>query len=244
MSRAARWSTGTVVFLGVFPGALAYFLWSYALARMPASTTASFLYATPVLATAFAWLLQGVVPGPVTIAGGVLALVGVVLVQTKGRPEPVVAVFVASTEEQREQVRELVAETMEQMAAKLDIVPTRFAQELEAFDDLYGGERGRALLATVDGKPAGCVVMRPMGPGDAEIRRMYVRASYRRRGIARSLVRAATQEATLLGFRRVVLMTSEEFAGAVPLYRSEGFAAIEPYREAHARASASFALEL
>ena len=241
---APAWSTGTVVFLGVFPGALAYFLWSYALARMPASTTASFLYATPVLATAFAWLLQGVVPGPVTIAGGVLALVGVVLVQTKGRPEPVVAVFVASTEEQREQVRELVAETMEQMAAKLDIVPTRFAQELEAFDDLYGGERGRALLATVDGKPAGCVVMRPMGPGDAEIRRMYVRAAYRRRGIARSLVRAATQEAARLGFRRVVLMTSEEFAGAVPLYRSEGFAAIEPYREAHARASASFALEL
>jgi drug/metabolite transporter (DMT)-like permease len=76
-----------LVFLGVLPGALAYVLWSYALARMPASTTASFLYAQPVLATLVAWVWQGVVPGPVTLAGGALALVGVILVQTKGRPK-------------------------------------------------------------------------------------------------------------------------------------------------------------
>jgi GNAT superfamily N-acetyltransferase len=57
-------------------------------------------------------------------------------------------------------------------------------------------------------------------------------------------VRAAVTEASSLGFRRLLLMTSEEFEGAVPLYRSEGFAPIEPYREAHARASSSFALDL
>jgi drug/metabolite transporter (DMT)-like permease len=82
-------STWTVVFLGVFPGALAYVLWSYALARMPASTTASFLYATPVLATFVAWLWQGTVPTAVTVGGGVLALLGVILVQTRGRPKVV-----------------------------------------------------------------------------------------------------------------------------------------------------------
>lgn len=84
---APAWSTWTVVYLGVFPGALAYVLWSYALARMPASTTASFLYATPVLATLMAWVWQGVVPGAVTLGGGALALAGVILVQTKGRPK-------------------------------------------------------------------------------------------------------------------------------------------------------------
>ena len=243
LPHAPLWSTATVVLLGIFPGALAYFLWSYALARMPASTTASFLYATPVLATAVAWLVQGVVPGLVTVAGGGLALVGVLLVQTKGRPAPSTVVIVARTDEQRAVVRELVAETMRQMTARLEIPPGRFEQELAAFDDLYGGEKGRALLATVDGKPAGCVVMRPMGP-DAEIRRMYVRDVFRRRGVARALVRAAVTEASSLGFRRLLLMTSEEFEGAVPLYRSEGFSPIEPYREAHARASASFALDL
>jgi drug/metabolite transporter (DMT)-like permease len=84
-------STWTIVFLGIFPGALAYFLWSYALARMPASTTASFLYAQPVLATFVAWLWQGTVPTSVTVGGGVLALLGVILVQTRGRPKEIVA---------------------------------------------------------------------------------------------------------------------------------------------------------
>jgi drug/metabolite transporter (DMT)-like permease len=81
-----------LVFLGVMPGALAYVLWSYALARMPASTTASFLYAQPVLATLVAWAWQGVVPGPVALAGGALALAGVIIVQTKGRPAASAAV--------------------------------------------------------------------------------------------------------------------------------------------------------
>lgn len=79
-------STWIVVFLGVFPGAIAYWLWSYALARMPASVTASFLYAQPAIATFVAWVWQGTLPGPVTLAGGALALCGVILVQTKGRP--------------------------------------------------------------------------------------------------------------------------------------------------------------
>jgi drug/metabolite transporter (DMT)-like permease len=54
---------------------------------MPASRTASFLYAQPVLAMLVAWVWQGVVPGLVTLAGGALALAGVVVVQTKGRPK-------------------------------------------------------------------------------------------------------------------------------------------------------------
>ncbi len=97
MPLAPAWSTCTVVFLGVFPGALAYFLWSYALARMPASTTSSFLYAQPVFAMLVAWVWQGVVPGAVTLAGGALALAGVVVVQTMGRPKLTDAATLAAT---------------------------------------------------------------------------------------------------------------------------------------------------
>jgi drug/metabolite transporter (DMT)-like permease len=83
---APAWATWTVVYLGVFPGALAYTVWSYALQKMPASTTASFLYGQPVLATLVAWAWQGVIPSPITLAGGGVALVGVLLVNLKGRP--------------------------------------------------------------------------------------------------------------------------------------------------------------
>jgi drug/metabolite transporter (DMT)-like permease/GNAT superfamily N-acetyltransferase len=234
-----------VAFLGVFPGALAYFMWSYALARMPASTTASFLYASPVLATFVAWLWQGTVPGAMTLAGGAAALAGVILAQTKGRPKAeVTAVAVASTPGQRTAVRELTEETMANMAAHLGLEMAHFDEELEHFDEWYGGERGRALLATVDGVPAGGLVFRAWGDGDAELRRLYVRPPYRRHGLARALVRAAIVEASTLGYRRVVLMTSSEFEGATDLYAAEHFVRIEPYRPAAARAALALARTL
>ena len=95
---APAWATWTVVYLGVFPGALAYTVWSYALQKMPASTTASFLYGQPVLATLVAWAWQGVVPSGVTLVGGAIALGGVLLVNFKGRPTAASAGQVASGE--------------------------------------------------------------------------------------------------------------------------------------------------
>jgi len=237
-------STLTIVFLGIFPGALAYFLWSYALARMPASTTASFLYAQPVLATFVAWVWQRVVPGPVTLIGGAFALAGVILVQTKGRPRGVIRVTLATTPKQRDAVRSLVLETMSNMSAHLGIPMSNFDEELANFDEWYGGGRGRALLATVDGKAAAGTVFRDFNGTDAEMRRLFVKPEFRRKGLARELVRAVVVEARELGYGRVVLLTSDEFEGAPDLYLSEGFSAIEPYRPANARAALAFAREL
>lgn len=224
-------STWTVVFLGVFPGALAYVMWSYALARMPASTTASFLYAQPALATFVAWVWQGTVPTLVTVAGGVLALAGVVLVQLRGRPREVVDVRVAATAQDRAAVRELVGELIDWFVEEQGFPREHYDEELAAFDEWYGGDRGRTLLATVDGVPAGCVVFREYEPGVAEMRRMYVRPAYRRRGLARALIHAAEAEARAAGFRRMQFITSPHFEGAIDLYASEGFEPIEPYRE-------------
>lgn len=237
-------STAIIVFLGVFPGALAYFLWSYALSRMPASTTASFLYSTPVLAMIIAWAWQGVLPTAVTLAGGALALAGVVLVQTMGRPKGEITVTVARTLQERTLVRKLALETMANMAAHLDLPADYFDEELASFDEWYGGDRGRAVLARVDGAPAAGVVFRPYGDGDAEMRRLYVRPTFRRRGLARALVRAVVDEAAVLGYRRVVLVTSTEFEGATALYESEGFVEIEQYRPMAARFGVALAREL
>jgi drug/metabolite transporter (DMT)-like permease/GNAT superfamily N-acetyltransferase len=234
-------STWTIVFLGIFPGALAYFLWSYALARMPASRTASFLYAQPVLAMLVAWGWQHVIPAPVALAGGALALAGVVVVQTKGRPKGEITVAVATSPEQRAEARELALETMANMAKHLGLPAGHFDEEIASFDEWYGGDRGRALLASVDGVPAAGVVFRDWGGGDAEMRRLYVRPEFRRRGLARGLVRAVLEEATALGYRRVVLCTSGEFEGATDLYASEGFVKIAPYRPAAARAAIALA---
>lgn len=83
---AAPSATLAVIYLGVFPAAVAYVLWSYALSRMPASLLSTFLYLSPVLAMFIAWVWIGEVPALLTVIGGLVAIIGVVIVQTKGQP--------------------------------------------------------------------------------------------------------------------------------------------------------------
>lgn len=78
-------ATISVIYLGVFPGAIAYALYSGVLSKLPVSIASSFLYVQPVTATIIAWVWIREVPSLVTLVGGALALVGVALVSTRGR---------------------------------------------------------------------------------------------------------------------------------------------------------------
>jgi len=84
MAVAQPTATMAVIYLGIFPGAIAYVLWAYALSKMPASSLSTFLYAQPVNAALIAWIWLGEVPALLTIVGGIIALAGVVIVNTKG----------------------------------------------------------------------------------------------------------------------------------------------------------------
>ncbi|GAB4450834.1 MAG: DMT family transporter [Anaerolineae bacterium] len=85
VQQAPPGATLAVVYLGVFPAAIAYGTWTYALSRAPASIATSFLYLSPILATLIAWVWLGEAPAALALVGGALALVGVILVNTRGR---------------------------------------------------------------------------------------------------------------------------------------------------------------
>lgn len=85
LPEAAPAATLAVVYLGVFPAALAYVAWTYAMSRAPASLVSPFLYASPVLAIAIAWVWLQEVPTALSFVGGALAVAGVVIVNAKGR---------------------------------------------------------------------------------------------------------------------------------------------------------------
>jgi drug/metabolite transporter (DMT)-like permease len=77
---APLYSTFSVAYLGVFPGALAYVTWTQALSKAPASLVSSFLYLSPVLAIFIAWVLLNEIPSLISLVGGVISIVGVMMV--------------------------------------------------------------------------------------------------------------------------------------------------------------------
>ncbi len=81
-------ATLAVIYLGIFPGALAYVAWAYVMSHGTAGRTATLLYIIPVMAIGIAWLWLGEVPRWISLVGGAIALAGIVLVNTKGKELP------------------------------------------------------------------------------------------------------------------------------------------------------------
>ena len=82
-------SIAWMVYLGVFPMAVGFLTWAYALSRMPAGKLGMSTYLVPPLAILLGWVLLSEVPPPLAYAGGALCLGGVWLSRRQPRAESV-----------------------------------------------------------------------------------------------------------------------------------------------------------
>jgi drug/metabolite transporter (DMT)-like permease len=92
-ARAPLSATLNVIYLGVFPTAIAFTTWAYALARTTAGKMGATTYVVPAIVVGMSWLILDEVPGWLTLAGGALCLAGVAVSRRRAGPaaEPVVA---------------------------------------------------------------------------------------------------------------------------------------------------------
>lgn len=86
VERADEASIAWVVYLGVFPTALGFTTWAYALARTSAGRMGSTTYLVPPLAVALGWAFLGETPPALAFLGGALCLTGVYLTRRSGWP--------------------------------------------------------------------------------------------------------------------------------------------------------------
>ena len=86
LATATTGQVATVVFLALFPGGIAYVLWSRSVAALSPGVASRFLYLIPVLGVGIAWLWVGEAPHALTVLGGLTTLAGVALAGVRNVP--------------------------------------------------------------------------------------------------------------------------------------------------------------
>lgn len=74
-----------VVYVGIFPAAIAYVTWATALSLAQASSVSSLIYLEPAVAIAVAWIWIQELPTGLALTGGIIAIGGVMIVNMLGR---------------------------------------------------------------------------------------------------------------------------------------------------------------
>ncbi len=130
------------------------------------------------------------------------------------------AVIRRAAPEETEEVRKLFREYLASLSVDLGF--QQFEQELAGLPGCYE-------LILVESDLAGCVALRPLADGIAEMKRMYVRPEHQGKGIGRQLAEAVIRAAEDRGYRAIRLDTLPHLTKAIALYRSLGFQDIANY---------------
>jgi len=98
--------------------------------------------------------------------------------------------------------------------------------DLHHVREVYLEAGGEFLVGELAGRIVAIGALRRQDESTAEVKRMRVHPDLQRRGHGRAVLRRLEARAVQLGYRRLVLDTTERQVPAIALYRSEGFVEI------------------
>ena len=106
-----------------------------------------------------------------------------------------------------------------------------YDEELNHLEAKYGLPDGRLYLAYCGGEPAGCIGLRKIDSRNCEMKRLYVRPSFRGKKIGFRLVEQILKDAKEIGYAYILLDTLPFLQSAIQMYKSFGFYEIESYND-------------
>jgi ribosomal protein S18 acetylase RimI-like enzyme len=139
-------------------------------------------------------------------------------------------IFPASTQDHLDQVRTLMLSYVAFLRSHA-VHPKRLEHELGDLPGVYGPPEGLLLLATWGGEVVACGGLRKLAEGICEMKRLYLRPTFRGKGIGRALASSLIEGARSLRYRRMRLVTMPFMAEAIGMYRSLGFRDCDPFQE-------------
>ena len=101
--------------------------------------------------------------------------------------------------------------------------------ELENLEDKYGLPYGRLYLVYWNKALAGCIGLRKIDNSTCELKRLYIKPEFRKKGIGDFLVKKIIADAKEIGYTKMRLDTLPFLKGAERLYRRNGFYDIPCY---------------
>ncbi|WP_127113871.1 GNAT family N-acetyltransferase [Shimia sediminis] len=101
--------------------------------------------------------------------------------------------------------------------------PVGFQATLNDLPDLHKRPLGGILIASVNGKDAGCVMYSEASSGIAEFKRMFVSEDGRGQGLGRKLLDRMFEQMTIDGYAKVFFSSATFLAHARDMYEKAGF---------------------
>lgn len=133
--------------------------------------------------------------------------------------------FRRATNRDVEAIRNVVFTTLREYGLAPE--PGATDQDLGDVEGFYGAGKGYFEVCEDNGEIIATWGIAPLSDGCCELRKMYLLAAHRGKGIGRTMLDRAVAKARELGFEKIELETASVLKEAISLYRKYGFRPVE-----------------